>query len=818
MMKKNLLMLAGATSILLSQKVCAQTDVTNLYLTNPSFEVLKSADNLKDITVKLPLTDGLYGWKLSVDGITNYQLESENSGSDTGFPVSGSKNVKPSDGTYYYFNRKGWGNLNSTIATTTKEALPVGTYYLEFDYKAADYSNNNNSATNGTSMGILITGATGETLTESVQAKRAYSIANNSSNAGTDTYMIDAPWTKMGTMFQVNANGVVTITIRQNMLNNGRSDIMLDNFRLYALDNVSQATPLNITGALANPSFEARNVNGWAFTAANDTKAYANSGNYAMTECSGYLFNTWSSAVSILNIKQTVKNLPAGKYQVKAVMAGWDTTHDITLSLAGQKTIITGQGQGVGLPVSSPVYACVGGDVEVVASATQFFKIDDMQLFYLGELSDADKLPAAKVLLKNQLELVENMNTDNVGNGLFQIPDAAYEKLTDDYTAADNVYNSTISTLADVNAMTENLKQAIEAYNATEYNVPLSSVAYNLILKDNNAWTYDGKAITWLANDRVDAGYYNMQYKYAPGANYAQSFYFEKVDGLHCFRLKFIDAENQLRYISTGTVYGGTGNQIRTTLEADNALTFKIEPMGNEIFKLYNTEVNTYLGGQDAGVFTVNSHNNFTFVEADKAQVILDVKADYATLILPFEAEIPDGINVYSCASVQNNGTTLDLAVVDKLQANKPYIIEDATPNDNSDNTFTFEGVGTASKDSYTEGLLTGVFVEKEAPVGAYVLQNGTSGIGYYAVAQNAQPMMPVYRVYLVASGNAKMFAFNNGSVTGVDDFIVTNTDELVDVYTLSGNLIRSGVKKSKALQGLAKGLYLVGGEKKSVK
>ena len=818
MMKKTLLMVAGATSILLSQKVCAQTDVTSLYLTNPSFEILKSADNSKDIGVKLPLADGLYGWKLSVDGISNYQLESENSGSDTGFPASGTKKIKPSDGTYYYFNRKGWGNLNSTISTTTKDALPVGTYYLEFDYKAADYSNNNNAATNGTSMGIVIAGAAGETLTESVQAKRAYSIANSGSNAGTDTYMINAPWTKMGTMFQVNAEGPVTITIKQNMLNNGRSDIMLDNFRLYALDNVSQTTPLNITGALANPGFEARNANGWAFTAANDTKAYANSGSYAMTECTGYLFNTWSSAVSNLNIKQTVKNLPAGKYQVKAVMAGWDTTNDITLSLGGQKTTITGQGQGIGLPISSPVYACVGGDVEVVASATQFFKLDDVQLFYLGELSDADKLPAAKVLLKNQLERVENMNTDNVGNGLFQIPNAAYEDLTNNYTAADNVYNSAAATLAQVNAMTENLKEAIEAYNATEYNAPLSSVAYNLILKDNNAWTYDGRAITWLANDRADAGFYNMQYKYAPGANYAQSFYFEKVDGLHCFRLKFIDADNQSRYISTGTLYGGTGNQIRTTLEADKALTFKIEPMGNDIFKLYNTEVNTYLGGQDAGVFTVNSHNNFTFVEADKAQVVLDVKADYATLILPFEAQVPAGLNVYSCTSVQTNGTTLDLIAADKLQANKPYIVEDATPNDKSDNTFTFEGIGTASKDSYTEGLLTGVFIEKTASVGTYVLQNGTSGIGFYAVAENAQPMIPIYRAYLVTSGNAKMFAFDNGTVTGVDDLITTDADALVDVYTLSGSLIRSSVKKSKALQGLAKGLYLVGGEKKSVK
>ena len=89
----------------------AQTDVTSLYLVNPSFEILKASDGTTDVTVKTNLTEGLYGW--SVVEMNNFQIESFDSKSSTGFPADGSGQITPTDGSYYYFNRKGWGNLSS---------------------------------------------------------------------------------------------------------------------------------------------------------------------------------------------------------------------------------------------------------------------------------------------------------------------------------------------------------------------------------------------------------------------------------------------------------------------------------------------------------------------------------------------------------------------------------------------------------------------------------------------------------------------------------------------------------------------------------
>jgi len=51
-------------------------------------------------------------------------------------------------------------------------------------------------------------------------------------------------------------------------------------------------------------------------------------------------------------------------------------------------------------------------------------------------------------------------------------------------------------------------------------------------------------------------------------------------------------------------------------------------------------------------------------------------------------------------------------------------------------------------------------------------------------------------------------------STTGVATLKPTVGDGRVDVYTISGVLVRRGVDRSAALKGLAKGIYIIGGKK----
>ena len=270
------------------------TDVTSTYLVNPSFETLKASDGTTDVTVKTTLSSGLYGWIIDNSSMSNYQVESAASGSSSGFVNGGS--INPTEGTYYYFNRKGWGNLNTTLSTTTKTKVEPGTYYVVFDYKAADYSNLDRPQNNGTTIGITVKDASDATLATLPAVKRAYSIANNGSNPGTDSYMKDARWCKMGVAFTVETASAITISVQQNMVNSGRSDIVYDNFKLY---KIGESQEIDFSGYIANPFFETANNNAWTQ-------------NGGAVRRGGY--EIWH--VNNAKVYQTVNGLLNGKYRV----------------------------------------------------------------------------------------------------------------------------------------------------------------------------------------------------------------------------------------------------------------------------------------------------------------------------------------------------------------------------------------------------------------------------------------------------------------------------------------------------------------------
>ena len=213
------------------------------------------------------------------------------------------------------------------------------------------------------------------------------------------------------------------------------------------------------------------------------------------------------------------------------------------------------------------------------------------------------------------------------------------------------------------------------------------------------------------------------------------------------------------------------------------------------------------------------------YLSALETNVSLNItEAGWATLILPFEAEVPENVTAYTCGAVgemQDGVATLTLAEADKLEANTPYILQ-------GEGTYSFKGLSVATEDSYTVGLLTGTLVDMLAKEGTYVLQNQDSGVGFYKVgsdSQTTQPEIGAYRAYLnadaVAGGNVQAFILKSidgdGTTTGIDS-TVAEADATVNVYNLNGILVRQNVKMSEALDGLQKGIYIVNGTKKAVK
>lgn len=181
------------------------------------------------------------------------------------------------------------------------------------------------------------------------------------------------------------------------------------------------------------------------------------------------------------------------------------------------------------------------------------------------------------------------------------------------------------------------------------------------------------------------------------------------------------------------------------------------------------------------------------------------------TLIVPFNFVPQPGFEVYDCMGL--DGSTLQLEKVAEAKANTPYIVR-GTPG-----TYNLNGNYCGLKDSYSTPFLTGVYVDTQVPDGAYVMQDQkVNGLGFYQVAKGQNITISPYRCYL----NAQKMAMSRlqlgfGEATGVDE-VAGEGSECVDVYSVSGILLRSKVKAADALKGLQPGVYVVNNKRVTVR
>ena len=101
----------------------------------------------------------------------------------------------------------------------------------------------------------------------------------------------------------------------------------------------------------------------------------------------------------------------------------------------------------------------------------------------------------------------------------------------------------------------------------------------------------------------------------------------------------------------------------------------------------------------------------------------------FGTLILPFNAELPSGMKVYSCSEVDANGV-LNLTEESSIRRNIPYIVN-ATPGEYS---FVGPEAIDAGKSSFQEGILVGA-VANDVSLNKgtdYILQEQNGKVAFY--------------------------------------------------------------------------------------
>jgi hypothetical protein len=467
-------------------------------------------------------------------------------------------------------------------------------------------------------------------------------------------------------------------------------------------------------------------------------------------------------------------------YKVKADAAGNSQYHVVSMTntigtetakVSVDATPVTTSWTDVKYKFTNPTengYAYIQFRARWLANNTSF---DD---FYLVEVT-------SETTVGNVAYATAAIPTANIGEGAFQYSQSAID--------AANALVQGEATVEDVEA----------AYTAlTTVNEPADGQLFNVILT-YGGWTYDQKAMTYIANGRTDGGLYNIQYKEAANQNLAQAFTFTKVRGNN-YKMSQIDADGDVRYISTGVPYGGSTTQIRTTTNVNDALVVTVIPTASEgKWNLRNTEANEYIGSQDAGVFTKNSHIDFNIVETTKPSITINTTdAGWGTVMLPFAvASLPEGVKAYSCAEIggKHNSTLTLVEVKNALEANKPYIIE-------GDWNETLTGAAQGTELTYTEGLLTGTYSKIPAPNGSYILQNKEK-VGFYKVnTEVAQPNVPAnhaYLTYTAGGGSRAAFFFTEDETTGIAA-LKALTEGDAQIFDASG----------RAQQRLVKGLNIV--------
>lgn len=277
---------------------------------------------------------------------------------------------------------------------------------------------------------------------------------------------------------------------------------------------------------------------------------------------------------------------------------------------------------------------------------------------------------------------------------------------------------------------------------------------------------------------------------------------------------------------NTGGLFGRGWNDYTAEFEVGNDGMVKLEvanmPAQNQAGWFGFGDVRLFKVA-DLDAITLNENETCT-PEAKVADVTLNrtLTTHWNSIVLPFAvskeqiaAQFGEGtvVAAYKDATIDETSTTLNFEVVEKMQANVPYLIKPTQAG----NTYTFEGVAVKPADNLEAGEGEIKFVGnyengKQLAEGDYFI-DANRNLFYSA---NGTETMKAFRAIFVstAAAPAKAMFFsirgNSGETTGIED-VKTLAGKTFDVYSIDGMLVR---KNATSLNSLAKGVYVVNGKK----
>lgn len=210
----------------------------------------------------------------------------------------------------------------------------------------------------------------------------------------------------------------------------------------------------------------------------------------------------------------------------------------------------------------------------------------------------------------------------------------------------------------------------------------------------------------------------------------------------------------------------------------------------------YNTAAAVQVDTDDTSI-----SNKVSVATSATATLAITSENKWSTLVVPFDAELPEGVSAYTCGSKGKEDGTVVLSPVNSLSAYKPYVLY-------SENGFEGELSGEVDAEKYPdsgvveEGYLKGAVTPQTATAGEYVLSKVEDVVQFYKVTNSKA--IPAGKCWMVLpSGVSAKENFGFEISTGIKNVIKEKTAE--GRYTLDGRKINTARPQQ---------LYIEGGKK----
>lgn len=594
--------------------------------------------------------------------------------------------------------------------------------------------------------------------------------------------------------------------------------------QVYAQPNTDG---VDYTNAIINPSFEFGTTRGWDTQFIGDTgvRECANE-TYTMQGSKGtYLFNTWQDGGKGAAISQTISGLPAGHYRVIATIGG-DQNNYVFFEVNGQrseaKKIERAKGIGedkafefdVAEGTQEVTITIVGGNSDGTYNETGgcWYKVDYVRLtrhgdtkvcFFYDRLQRAiNRLNALAADLPDKYRkqwdpsdyqdlydrhingpshnnITEEDDPMNGSNGVAEINEL--------YARFRTVVFSQTETGADMSGAIGN--QSFELGNLSFWNTTMEPASDTKVTTNTGAYVVDASELdgeylfnSWQSDkstpvtqtiSTVPAGLYRLTAKVAsdPGNHFYLAVNDKPGDVLTISKDKTHFEEISVEFEVTADEAGTDGASI--TIGLYPSVDGKFNP------ELTPLNLGPWFKADDFRLQLIGRRMDIKWAMEYPEE-------GYGTIILPFDANVPEDLEIHSLVKSKPSDALGDetyyqiaeLAKRDKILANTPYIVTrkaattkpEGAPQRraaaDANGVYTFSGITTHTQDTYDSGFLTGSLVAAEPTEGDRHLMMNDGNLGFI-LHDNSDGQYKVEPYHAYISRNTK---FTDGE--GHDAFV----------------------------------------------